>query len=220
MKRYALIIMLMSFLGISQLKAQMVFSDVTTATMLYTNGMFIGRDIGKSNNRYGDIAETQKKIMAQMAIIDNTHKKVLNGLSQVSYLLNDAITVKNIFQVSTDIKNHISSITSFIGNNPQYSLFAGKSLSIANTRINGIMADFSGILTSGETNLMNAGKRKEFLNGLYYDLMILRASLYGIIFSMESAKRIGFWKALNPFQGYIDQDKAIMQDIIRKSSWL
>ena len=200
--------------------AQKVFSDVGTAALLTTNGVLIKNRMNTSNRLLEEFSKTQLFVTAQLEEIQDKHNLVLKGLQEVSGILNDAITVKNIFNVMKDINTHIEGISSFAIANPQYLPFTSKSMPMARKRMGHIANDVSALLSAHQDFLMNSGKRKEFLNDIHFDLMMLRASLYGMLFSMETAKRIGFWRALNPFQKYIDQDRMIMQDIIRKAGYL
>lgn len=200
--------------------AQQVFSDVGTTSLLVSNGFLINSKMKNSNKILDDFSKTQNMIGAQLEDIQRKHSLVLKGLQEVSGVLSDAITVKNIYSVMNDINKHIANISSFAASNPQYLTFTSKAMGIARGRMTNIATEITSLLSSNQNLLMNSGRRKEFLNEIYFDLMMLRSSLYGILFSMESAKRIGFWKALNPFQKYINQDKIIMQDIIRKAGYL
>src|SRR5699024_1809611 len=158
--------------------------------------------------------------LAQLLVLEEVNSKIFKGLTTASSLLNDASTVKNIFTTLESSKAHLQRIIDFSGEHPQYIVFSRESISIANQRILKIYAEVASILSSNTRTLMDSGIRKTFLNDIYSNLLLLRGSLYGILLSMENAQRIGFWKAINPFKGYVDQDKALMQEIIRKSSLL
>lgn len=200
--------------------AQMVFNDTGTSALLASNGFMINGRMKNSNKVLDKFSKTQTMVAAQLEDIQSKHNLVLKGLQEVSGVLSDAITVKNIYAILNDVNKHIGDITSFAASNPQYLAFTSKAMGIARGRITNITTEVASLLASDPNVLMNSGKRKEFLNEIYFDLMMLRSSLYGILLSMESAKRIGFWRAINPFQKYIDQDKMIMQDIIRKAGYI
>ena len=44
----------------------------------------------------------------------------------------------------------------------------------------------------------------------------LKLWLLAIKLNLERAERLGFWNAINPFQGYINTDKSIVENIMKK----
>ena len=67
---------------------------------------------------------------------------------------------------------------------------------------------------------MDAGERAKILNTILNELLILRSYSYGMYRSMHFASMRGLFNSLNPFQGYIEMDLAIMDDILRKRETL
>lgn len=201
-------------------KAQMAFTDITTASALTASGININSKINQTNKVYEKIQSAKQRLLAQLLVLEEVNSKIFKGLTTASSLLNDASTVKNIFTTLESSKAHLQRIIDFSGEHPQYIVFSRESISIANQRILKIYAEVASILSSNTRTLMDSGIRKTFLNDIYSNLLLLRGSLYGILLSMENAQRIGFWKAINPFKGYVNQNKALMQEIIRKSSLL
>jgi phage-related protein len=63
---------------------------------------------------------------------------------------------------------------------------------------------------------MDSGERAKIINQILNELMILRSYTYGMYRAMYFAQMKGLMKALNPFQGYINLDLQIANDIVRK----
>ncbi|WP_227411559.1 hypothetical protein [Cruoricaptor ignavus] len=74
----------------------------------------------------------------------------------------------------------------------------------------------SQILSPGELNLATSGDRYRLLEEINYDLRMLNIYLLSIQLALERADRLGFWKSLNPFQGYINTDKNIVENIMQQ----
>ena len=51
-------------------------------------------------------------------------------------------------------------------------------------------------------------------------MLILRSLTYGMYRAMYYAQMRGLMRSLNPFQGYINMDMQIVDDIIRKRQYL
>ena len=69
-------------------------------------------------------------------------------------------------------------------------------------------------------NLMDAGERSKLINQILTEMVILRSYSYGMYRAMYFAQMKGFVRALNPFQGYINVDIQLAQDIARKAKTL
>lgn len=76
------------------------------------------------------------------------------------------------------------------------------------------------VLKGGENNLMDAGERSKLINQILNEMVILRSYTYGMYRSMYFAQMKGVFKALNPFQGYINLDIQLAKDIARKAKTL
>ena len=74
----------------------------------------------------------------------------------------------------------------------------------------------SNILADGETNLATAGDRYRVLDNIEQQVRMLKIYLISVQLALENAEYAGFWKSINPFQGYVDTDKDIIQNIMKK----
>ena len=70
------------------------------------------------------------------------------------------------------------------------------------------------LLKSGELNLATAGDRYKLIYDISTKVKMLKVWLATISLDLERAKRLGFWRAINPFQGYINTDKDIVRNIM------
>jgi hypothetical protein len=63
--------------------------------------------------------------------------------------------------------------------------------------------------------MMDAGQRAELINFIVTELRVIRGLAYTASRQMYWAKMDGIFRSLNPFAGYINQDKQIADDILR-----
>jgi hypothetical protein len=79
-----------------------------------------------------------------------------------------------------------------------------------------IVTDVSDILASGELNLATAGDRYKILHNISENVKNLKLWLLAIKLRLEKANRLGFWNSINPFAGYINTDKGIVENIMNR----
>ena len=63
---------------------------------------------------------------------------------------------------------------------------------------------------------MTAGDRYKLLDSIESKIRSFKIWLLTIQIGLENAQRIGFWRAINPFDQYINTDKDIVENIMRK----
>nr|WP_232325394.1 hypothetical protein [Pedobacter panaciterrae] len=91
--------------------------------------------------------------------------------------------------------------------------FAGKARSLVNYLI-GLCASF------GAVNQMKASDRKILFDYILLELNTIQSMSANLVNNMYYANLSGGIRSLNPFQTYIDQDKELVQDIIRNADYL
>ncbi|MNL70284.1 hypothetical protein D3C87_1952640 [compost metagenome] len=88
-----------------------------------------------------------------------------------------------------------------------------KSESLMNYLI-GLCASF------GAVNQMKAADRKILFDHVLYELNTLQELSAILLNAMQVSQTSGLLRTLNPFQSYVDQDKELVQDIIRNAGYL
>lgn len=201
-------------------KGQTPYVDVLTAPAMVAYAEVLKTQQNRTNNNLSAIERGQMAVMGQLQVANNLHDRVIRGLTEVSGTLNNALTVKEIYEASTDIvKNTREAIDLAVGN-PALTLFAIRASDEFKRRAIGMTAEVSRILTGGDYNMMDAGERQKLLNYVHTEIRLLSATAYGVKFNMEYAKRYGIWNSLNPFRSWVNQDTRIMQDIIMKAKMI
>ena len=215
MKKFKLLIfVLVGVFGYSQKINTYMDPTTTLALKLYSD------NLEKQQQKTVDEQKKKKKAQAwvatQMAVANNIQEKVLTGLREVSGTLQNGIQIKNIYSDLEDCANYSADISRLVKTHPQFSIFGAKATEKSYQQILKIGTDVSDILASGELNLATAGDRYRLIFGISENVKQLKIWLITIKLNLERAERLGFWKSINPFQGYINTDKDIIRNIMDK----
>lgn len=91
--------------------------------------------------------------------------------------------------------------------------FTGRARSLLNY-LAGLCASF------GAVNQMKAADRKILFDHILVELNTIQSLSANLVNAMNYSAVAGSLRSLNPFQTYIDQDKQLVQDIIRNAGYL
>lgn len=220
MKRLFLSLILLGLFFPQQGSAQIYVDVLTAPQMTAIHAPGIRSELKKNNNELSAIKRGQLFLQTQLGLANDLQQKVLTGLQQVSGTLRNALTIRQIYETSADIIGEMQEVVEIAADNPQFSIFAYRSANIFRQRALELYAEVARILTEDEINLLDAGERQQLLLRVYRDIRLLYGAAYSINFSMKTAIRTGFWRSLNPFKIWVNQDSRIMRDIIRNASYL
>ncbi|WP_410492826.1 hypothetical protein [Chryseobacterium sp. Leaf180] len=203
------------FLGCSSfLFSQNTYIDptVTAAMILYSENL---------KAKQNDVIEETTKLKGaqawvgtQMAAANEIQNKILTGLKEVSGTLQNGIQVQDIYSELNKCYTYSSQIVQLASQHPQYAVFGVKASQKTYEQSLKIVTDISDILTSGNLNLATAGDRYKILHNISGNVKNLKLWLLAIRLRLEKANRVGFWNSINPFAGYINTDKAIVENIM------
>lgn len=219
MKKLILIILLLLMCG-QEVKAQSVYLDPTTtaALMLYSSNL--RKEQEKTRDTLKGLKRVQAMVGVAMTEAGRVQNKVLKGLSEVSGTVSNAYQVKEIYFNLKVAGDYINDIAKIAARHPQYSALSVKAAKHGKEQIVKSSTEIANILKGGEYDLMTSGDRYKLLMRIQEETQMLRVYLLTILLPMERAEQIGFWKAINPFQGWIDTDKSIVENILRQYDWL
>lgn len=205
------------FLGIGTwLSAQNTYIDptVTAAMILYSENLKAKQN--EVIEETSKLKDAQAWVGTQMVAANDTQNKILKGLKEVSGTLQNGLQVKEIYSELEKCYIYSSQVAQLASQHPQYAIFATKASQKTYEQSLKIVTDVSDILTSGELNLATAGDRYKILHNISGNVKNLKLWLLAIILRMEKAHRVGFWNSINPFAGYINTDKGIVEGIMNK----
>jgi hypothetical protein len=194
-----------------------VYTDPTVAAAQAAHSAIINKQLDTTNERLTLIERGQLAITGNLTIVNNMQEKLYSGLTQVSSILTALSNVKEIARISTGIHSDVIDIMELARQNPAFLVFAEQNAILFQQRALALALEVNNfVLKGGDGNLMDAGERTKILNSILNEMLILRSYTYGMYRAMYFARMKGFIKAVNPYQGYIEMDLAIMDDIIRK----
>tara|TARA_R110002049_G_scaffold223441_4_gene395109 strand:+ start:1368 stop:2024 length:657 start_codon:yes stop_codon:yes gene_type:complete len=194
-----------------------VYVDPAVAAAQASHAVVINTQMNTTNERLTLIERGQLAITGNLTIVNNMQDKIYKGLSEVSSILTDLSNVTEIVRIGGAISSDLSDVMSLARENPVLLVFAESNATLFQQRATSLALEVSSFaLKPGEQNLMDSGERAKIINQILNELMILRSYTYGMYRAMYFAQMKGLMKALNPFQGYINLDLQIANDIVRK----
>lgn len=200
----------------SFLQAQNTYIDLTTTLALKLYSDNLEKQQQKTIDEQTNLQKAQTWVGTQMMVANNIQNKILKGLSEVSGTLQNGIQVQEIYKQLGKCQQYSQDISQLVVTHPQYSIFGVKASQKTYEQVLKIGTDVSDILASGDLNLATAGDRYRLLFGISENIKKLKLWLLAIKLNLERAERLGFWNAINPFQGYINTDKSIVENIMKK----
>ncbi|MAN86019.1 MAG: hypothetical protein CL555_03880 [Algoriphagus sp.] len=200
---------------------QTVYVDPAVAGATAAHSAVINSQLNATNDRLTLIERGQLAITGNLTIVNTMQDKIYKGLSEVSSILTNLSNVQEIARIATGISSDLSQVMDLAGENPALLLFAERNATLFQQRATSLALEVSSfVLKGGENNLMDAGERSKLINQILTEMVILRSNSYGMYRAMYFAQMKGFVRALNPFQGYINVDIQLAQDIARKAKTL
>ena len=138
-----------------------------------------------------------------------TVNEVLKSGKQVRYL---GVLLNRIIALSNELYQTASQ-------HPEYLIFTKNAAEYLKSQSLALAADIN-LLISNPEILMEHSTRDQLLQDITYRMQIISGSLSSMLNSLKFAHQKGFWKAINPYAKYTSKNKAIIRDIIRKTSLL
>lgn len=200
----------------SYVNAQDTYIDpaTTAALVLYSENLKTEQE--KTIEQHDKLQKAQTWVGTQMAAANEIQNKILKGLREVSGTLQNSIQVKEIYSDIKDCGTYATKISTLVKDDPEYAIFGVKATKETYESVLEMTTDVTELLKSGDLNLATSGDRYRLLFSISEKVKKLKIWLLTIMMNLERAKRLGFLRALNPFQGYINTDKTIVENIMVK----
>ena len=211
-KLFNLILLFLPYIG----SAQKIYMDPVTAGAMVGYAVTLKGGHERAEKEQDKLQKAQTFISAQVALVKKVQDKVYKGLSEAGGTIQNAIQVKNIGEETKQCVEYSKSISQLVERHPQYAIFGAKATQRCYEQTLKIANEMSNILADGETNLATAGDRYRVLDNIEHQVRMLKIYLISVQLALENAEYAGFWRSINPFQGYIDTDKDIIQNIMDK----
>lgn len=201
-----------------KVNAQTITVDPVLTGAIITHAAAMNSGLDNTKNKLTLIERGQTAVTSQLVIVNDMQNKIYKGLSEVSSILSNLSTIKEIGDIGIDIFEDTEKALEIAKTSPQLLLFAQENANDFKTRATALALEVNSFaLKGGAGNLMDSGERTKFINHIAGELRILRGLAYGMERAMYWAKMKGFWKSVNPWQNYMDIDKRIAGDVVNSS---
>ena len=212
------LMVLLSGLSVFRASAQALYVDPVTSGAIAVQASVINSQLDKNNERLSLIAKGQLAVTGQLVIVNDLQDRIYRGLSEVSAVMNNLFSVKEIADIGIDIVGDVEKSVSLAKANPLLLLFAEEGAREFKIRAVKLSAEVGGfVLKGGSDNLLDAGERSKLLNHIANQMRILRGIAYGMQRAMYWAKMKGIFASLNPWGTWINMDVRIANSIINEA---
>lgn len=215
-KHSVLILMLLTCL----MQSQIPYMDILTAPAMAAYANQIKNEQEKTVTEMKKLQQAQAFVSAQMVVANDIQNNVYKGLREVNGTLKNGIQIQNIYNNLNKIITNVNSIYTEVQDAPEYSVFAYNSVQLVTNKATDIYTDVADLLTTGELNLATSGDRRRLLYNIENNTRLLNVYLINVRWTIKRAKKKGFWKSINPFQTYVNTDKALFQQILNNAGTL
>lgn len=170
--------------------------------------------LGKINNNINDLnTNVSSVVLAQTMIYE--------GLSNVNAALKNGLAVKNVAVTVADMTYYINQALDLAKSQPYLLTFASNIAAEMRQRALALVSDVSGyVLKEGSNVLADYNSRDQLLRKVTMELQILDGLAYGAWKAMYWAKERGIIASINPYAGFINQDKTFVSQIIQNAKYL
>lgn len=212
MKKILIIIVMMFFT--IEVKCQDLYIDPVTSAALIGYGIQLKDAQDKTNEEVTKLKKAQEFVTTQMVYANKIQDKIYKGLREVSGTISNGIQLKEIYTDMTDTYKYIGQVKALVAKHPQYAIFGAKTSQKTYQQLLKIESEAQDIIQDSSTNLATAGDRKMLLLNISQNVKALKIWVLQIKLDLERAERLGFWKSINPFQGYMNTDMDIVKNIM------
>jgi hypothetical protein len=214
-------IILLTFFVQNMVKAQAIVIDPAVSGAIIMNSSTINGQLNTTNSNLSAISRGQMAVSAQLVIVNDLQARIYKGLSEVSSVINNLTTIKEIGQCGSDIVTDVGGAVQLARSNPSLLLFAEQGTRDFQSRAIKLAAEVSAfVLQGGKNNLMDSGERGKLLNHIQSEMQILRGIAYGMKQAMYWAKMNGIWRELNPWATWQNQDVRIADEVLNNAKYL
>ena len=201
--------------------AQELVFDPATSAAIAVNASVINGQLNTTNNRLDLIQKGQLAVSSQLVVANNLQNDIYRGLSQLSSVVNNLTSVRDIYTCGSDIISDVAAALQQAKGNPALLLFAEQGARDFKARATGLAADVGAfVLKPGKDNLMDSGERGKLLNHILSEMQILRGIAYGMNRAIYWARFNGIFRSLNPWAEWRNQDVRIANEVINNARYL
>lgn len=201
----------------SKLYSQL-YTDPVLDGITVTNGVLENQAYSDMKSNQNKITELQTATAATVTFINEWQKKMYNGLLYVSSTVKNAYQIIECYQALQKIYDYESKMLSEAQQNPLALTFSLKYQELMVTKAIQYYNDIDQLILKEDDDklLMDAGERTKLLNRALTDLEVLAGYSYSAYLKVHWAVINGIVNTLNPFASYVNRDKQIIDDVLKK----
>lgn len=198
----------------------MVFDPQHFVVVMENQAMRMAAE-GTHQQYLGKINDNVNTINTNTATVVAAQLLIYNALSNVNSALKDGLMVRDIGATTADIIYYLDQAMLLGKDDPLLFLVAMRIQNEFGPKVSALVSDISGfILKEGGNVLADYNGRDQLLRRVVQQLSILDGMAYGAWKAMYWAKARGVLKTLNPFQSFINKDRAFAAQIIQNAQYL
>jgi hypothetical protein len=212
MRRYCLfLLLLLSQRGFPQ---RIVIDRGHLAAVMENNAVRLSAELSHQQN-LRDIDEALKAVHVNLGAVIFTEQLVYRSMTEVDQGLKSAMAVRQISALSLEIISESRGILALAVSAPHLLLFAEQTTRQMSGRGASLATEVAGlVLKEREDLLLDFGKRDALLKKISLELKTIRALLFSIKKCMYWAKARGLLHSVNPYAGFINTDKRMVENLL------
>jgi len=201
--------------------AQRIVFDSRHFAIVNENAVVRNAAESSHNELLGRIKGSLDNINSNTSSVVALHELIYSSLSNVNSALKNGLALRDMYVICGEIIGYGQQMVKLGASEPYLILFSQQIIGDITARSAAMMSEVSGfVLKEGQDILMDYASRDQLLAHIRTDLQIIRGLAYGAWKAMYWAKVKGVVGLLNPFQGFINRDRQIVDDIFSKAKYL
>lgn len=148
-------------------------------------------------------------------------ERIENSLFNVNSALKNALAVKDITEQIAQLYTELNIVMETCREYPEFSFLGRQYLEYGAEQAIALSNEVQTFALSGSGNIMmNYRERDEVIRDIQVRIGLIRANLQLVTITLRRAAKIGFLKAATPFGNWLNNDKILVKDIIKRSKYL
>jgi hypothetical protein len=181
----------------------------------------------KLKNKHDDLRDNQIVSTATQTVAEGEGKKFKDKvrdiharLIKIGGILRDAQKLAQALKIIDDILEYQGDIVGIVKDDPKLVVFAVNSQKLIVKRATNL-SKFIGLipLQYNDWNVISDTDRKDMIEHIITELRVIRGNAYGLKNQLKYASQYNYWSQLNPWQGYVNQDKRLVDEILNNTKF-
>lgn len=181
----------------------------------------------KLKTKHDDLRDNQIVSTATQTVAEGEGKKFKDKvrdiharLIKIGGILRDAQKLAQALKIIDDILDYQGDIVGIVKDDPKLVVFAVNSQKLIVKRATNL-SKFIGLipLQYNDWNVISDTDRKDMIEHIITELRVIRGNAYGLKNQLKYASQYNYWSQLNPWQGYVNQDKRLVDEILNNTKF-